>query len=433
MRSDIAGHLLEVIEEGSESQLWIGANPPFIMASIDIRQCAHFRGPSELHGKHSVVWLYEENLSSFRWDQQILVIDEAIRFLGSQGKLVIRYLWEGERSSIITVKNLIGRRFGIRAKVLSEKIEGNDCVTVFEIFRENIDVYQDKRWTFAILTEGNKVENVCQFLKSIRDKDEKFQHQIIVCGPQNDLYTKFQVEYHHADYSKEFGEISRKKNNIAKIAKNANLLLVHDRYRLEADFFGGFEKFGYDFDYLTIYQQFENGTEFPFWCTLSKRDTEMHWVPPIHLKDYTRVHKLHYLNGGLLIFKTKTLQSIPFNELLFWMQAEDVEVCYTYMQHGIPPRVNLFSSATTINTPLEKVTTVYVPERSDDNEHLHYSIRDKFIIKPKISFKNRIKLFLQKWLNRAKRRAKLLAALVALVIVGLQILTILIVILLGIR
>ena len=57
---------------------------------------------------------------------------------------------------------------------------------------------------------------------------------------------------------------------------------------------------------------------------------------------------LNTLFSVLMIFKTKTLQKIRFNPLLFWAQMEDVEITYTFMQYSIVPRVNYLSTLITI-------------------------------------------------------------------------------------
>ena len=52
-----------------------------------------------------------------------------------------------------------------------------------------------------------------------------------------------------------------------------------------------------------------------------------------------------------MVFKTHALRACPFNDLLYWNQAEDVEVSRVFAESGMPPRMNYLSSATTIGTP----------------------------------------------------------------------------------
>jgi hypothetical protein len=57
-----------------------------------------------------------------------------------------------------------------------------------------------------------------------------------------------------------------------------------------------------------------------------------------------------------MVFKTHALRECPFNDLLYWNQAEDVEVSRTFTDAGMPPRMNYRSSATTINIPKAAAT-----------------------------------------------------------------------------
>jgi hypothetical protein len=62
------------------------------------------------------------------------------------------------------------------------------------------------------------------------------------------------------------------------------------------------------------------------------------------------------VNGGLMVFKTHTLRANQFNDLLYWNQAEDVEVSRVFTDAGMPPRMNYLSSATTIGIPKAAAT-----------------------------------------------------------------------------
>jgi hypothetical protein len=197
------------------------------------------------------------------------------------------------------------------------------------------------------LTSGKRTDNVIKFLDSVRKQDKNNEYEIIISGPKNKKYEKYDVKYLEMSSFRddEYAEISRKKNAIVDMASNANLLIIHDRYVLGDKFFIGFDQYGYDFDYLTVEQFYESGAVFPSYCAI---DRPLLWSKPIRIDNYSEVFDTHYLNGGLLIFKTHIIKKIRFNDLLMWNQMEDVEITKAVMEQGVLPRINILSSAITI-------------------------------------------------------------------------------------
>ena len=129
-------------------------------------------------------------------------------------------------------------------------------------------------------------------------------------------------------------------------ASHPNLLIAHDRYVLDEGFFDGFDRFGYDFDLCAVRQTYEDGESYPAYCALNA--TGLLWAPTVHCENYNVLHATQYVNGGLMVFKTHALRELKFNDLLYWNQAEDVEVSRVFIEAGMPPRMNYLSSATTI-------------------------------------------------------------------------------------
>jgi hypothetical protein len=143
--------------------------------------------------------------------------------------------------------------------------------------------------------------------------------------------------------------LGQKKNTIAQAARHPNLTIAHDRYVLDTGFFEGFNRFGYDFDLCAVHQTYEDGEHYPAYCALN--GPPLAWSPPVHCENYNVLHQNTYVNGGLMVFKTHTLRELQFNDLLYWNQAEDVEVSHVFTEAGIPPRMNYLSTATTIGIP----------------------------------------------------------------------------------
>ena len=341
-------------------QVWIGNNPPFDFVGLSIRGCTNFRASSAHHGKYDVVWYYEESPGDLRPGQHELVFDELIRLIGERGRLVVRFHRDLRHFTIVALKHLLGRRYNTTICVESESLEDGWFTIVFDVVRHGMKRYGSNDWTFAVLTKGSRVDNVVAFCRSVREQDPERRHEILIWGPDNPAYEPYDAACQEGDYRDELAEISRKKNDIAERATRANLLIVHDRYRIEPKFFEGFERFGYDFDFVTIPQRYECGTQFPGYAALE--NGMFYKSRSIDCRDYDMIRDGQYVNGGLMIVKTETLRDIRLNDMLFWNQWEDVELTQQFRNRGLPPRINCFSAATTLGITPE-YTKAFLPER----------------------------------------------------------------------
>lgn len=341
---EITDELLD-IARGPGRQVWIGRHPPFDHASLSLPGCTNFRVSPTHHGRYDVVWYYEESPADLRPGQHELVFDELIRLIGARGRLVVRFPTGIPHFTIVTLKQLLGRRYNTRVAVASEQV-ANAVTIVFDVDRDGIERYRGDAWTCAVLTRGTRVPHVVEFCRSIRDQDPDRRHEILIWGPGDPAYAPYGVTCHDPAYRDHLAEISRKKNDIADTATHPNLLIVHDRYRVEPGFFTGFAQFGYDFDFVTVPQWYECGTPFPAYVATDggRRGSGQ----PIDCRDYSRIRPGQYINGGLMVAKTETLRDIRLNDLLFWNQCEDVELSGQFRSQGLPPRVNCFSAATTL-------------------------------------------------------------------------------------
>lgn len=354
--------LLELTKKGKQG--WIGLRPPFPMDAMDMLNCTNYRMPAEYHGKYDVVWIFEHSFGNSKNNGWKIAVDESIRLLKENGKLIVRCI-DNLNITMVAIKNYLGRHIGIEVSIdfeISDKCS-SELITCFNIHRLNFKIYKNRKWTFAILTSGKKKGNVELFIRSIRKK-EKDKSQIIISGSHESDFDKYDVEY--MDLSpfrdEEYAEISRKKNALAQMAAEENILIAHDRFVLNPDFFEGFEKYGYDFDYLTIRQFYESGKEYPAYCCAEREG--LIWSKPYHIHNLNQLYSTMYLNGGLLIFKTKILRKIGFNSLLMWNQMEDVELCKEFMERGIVPRFNFMSSAKTVGVD-EDYTDTFIDYKMD--------------------------------------------------------------------
>lgn len=339
--------ILELLKDRS-GHIWIGDLPPFPMPALNILDSTAYRVAPQHHGAYKVVWYYENLLSDLWPSRWPIVLDELVRLIGEEGRLVVRFA-ENQNFSIVSLKRALARRFGLTVDVVDEHfVPGRPAgyfVAVFDIKRSDYATYRDNSWSFIVLAQGKRTPDVKAFLESVRKNAKSLQYEVIIVGPNQPDYDGYNVKVIDTEYREQYAEISRKKNDAVEVATGSNVCILHDRYILADNFFEGFEKFGYDFDFVAVKQAFESGKSFPFYTASVEydliRSISIDW------KDYKQVMPTQYVNGGFMVFKRNAIKSIKFNSLLFWDQAEDVELSREFMARGLPPRVNLFSVAVT--------------------------------------------------------------------------------------
>ena len=349
-------------------------------SNIDKINLSHknlFRLSNGYHKKYKTITATDDDFANhINWQHEL---DEMIRLIGAEGRIIIK-CGNSLSHNMFSVKNYLGRRLGIEVKIeeesplWSQKIKNGEkwskedlcTTTTFHIKRKNLEIYQNKSWTFAILTLGSKIEEVKKFCASIRNLDKKFEHQILIFGPQNSSYDQYKPDYIDNKIQKKFQDdiysrICEKKNIIIDNAKNQNLLICHDRYYLDKNFFVGFEKYGYDFDFLSIDTIDEDkNIWFPHYVKMSNFIHNFQWHKEkfcFKKENFAKKNSLEniFINGGLMIFKRDIVKQIRFNECHFHYQIEDVEIAKEFGKYHIPPRVNLFSKAYTSSNINDKV------------------------------------------------------------------------------
>ncbi len=320
---------------------WIGQYAPLDWVGLNLNHGTNYRASSVHHQRYDVVWYFEDWFHEGDLHRMELLLDEIVRLVKDDGLLVLRY----QHQLVPALKRFLTRRPGCTVEVDQEWDRRSELVTAFRIRRHGLERYRDPSWTFAVLTSGKKEEQVLKFIRSIRDKPQGEAQEIIICGPRAASYDAHKVTYLDKTYRADLAEISKKKNDIAEMASHPNLLVCHDRYALNPDFFDGFERFGYDFDFVTIRQWLDTGEEFPSYCALRRGDLVISGTRMLHR--YDALYPGHFVNGGLFAIKTHTFRELPLNPIIFWEQAEDVEFTQILRDHSLPPRMNVFSSSET--------------------------------------------------------------------------------------
>lgn len=214
-------------------------------------------------------------------------------------------------------------------RIICQKIEST------KIIGDSID-----RWTFGIISNGVRKEWVDSCIKSIRSQCIP-EYEIIVCGTyfgeedENLIYIPFQK---HDDR----GWITKKKNLIVTHASYQNICLVHDRYVFSDSWFLKMKEYGNSFEYLTNRQYYDNLRAYD-WVSLGGDKYAIHKTRLIDYRDWDRYT---IISGGLIISKKQILSRVPFNESLYWNDAEDIQLSFDMRDAGYISRIN----SATVNT-----------------------------------------------------------------------------------
>lgn len=320
---------------------WAGKIPPLarMQASEHILDPSHdFRMPPTFHQSFQLVYLVERDLGTIKaWP---LVVDEALRLLAPGGVLIIR-MTNTKFCSIFELKNQLYMWGDI---VPQFEFIDDDGATQFAVknTRTTSRAMGVESFSFGVITDGKRQSQLFAFIASVLALDHPATYiaEILVCGPpciEANVCAAFPKVVFIADTNEfvEQGWITRKKNQIVDHARYENLIIAHDRYTINADFITRLQEFGGDFSFLVCRQLRPDGRRFPDWVALG---CEWSWSPPAMLEygDWTRNM---YINGGIMIAKTQHLKNTRWNELLFWNQAEDVELTRRLRSEGHVPRL----------------------------------------------------------------------------------------------
>lgn len=176
-------------------------------------------------------------------------------------------------------------------------------------------------FTFGILTKYDNETQLREVIDSIHALNIP-NYQVLIIGEQKREGAE-KERYIWFEDSVKPGWITRKKNLLARAANYQNIVLMHDYFVFDKDWYNNFLKFGNNWDICSCSQYLINGKRhFTDWVT---------WDSPIfprytslNYDDWSHVHYM-YQSGGFTVAKTQLIIDNPFNEELGWGQSDDVE------------------------------------------------------------------------------------------------------------
>jgi len=176
-------------------------------------------------------------------------------------------------------------------------------------------------FSFGITTDYSDLNRLNEIKESIRGLQIP-NYEILIIGGQ---HPEDEDDTCHIffDEAAKPNWVTRKKNTLAQAAKYDNVVIFHDYYVFDKDWYQNFLTFGEDWDVCSNAQRLiTDKRHFTDWVC---------WDSPIFPR-YTSLHyddwshtKYMYQSGGYMIVKKKFMEKCPMNEEMTWGTAEDVE------------------------------------------------------------------------------------------------------------
>lgn len=180
-------------------------------------------------------------------------------------------------------------------------------------------------FTFGIITNGQNDSNINLIIDSI-EQEKIPNYEVIIVGKTNVIRDKtITINF---DESIRTGWITKKKNDISKLAKYDNIVFLHDYIVLNNGWYDGQLMSGNDFNVRMDKIINYDGTRFRDWCIWPHNGNFMDALIGRNCLlpyDITNLTKYQYISGSYWIAKKQFMLTYPLNENLSWGQGEDVE------------------------------------------------------------------------------------------------------------
>lgn len=211
-----------------------------------------------------------------------------------------------------------------------------------------MNILANDKWTFGITTS---FLNITKNSDGVYQIDDSIKHIIESIYIQNIPQDKFEIiiigansiggdiTFNNNIHVKYFDEsiknkwITKKKNIIFDAAKFENIMIMHDYFVLDTNWYAGFQQFETDWDVCMIKIRNKDGTRWRdwilWWCGTAPYRIEHNGIllePNRLLYDDNRFTNTDmYINGSVIIGKKEYLINNKFDENLCWGQGEDCE------------------------------------------------------------------------------------------------------------
>jgi len=284
----------------------------------------------------SLNFIYSKDLINATKYYRILLKDW-FNFIKVGGYLIIDF----KENSLLDITKLrieIITLFKEKA-VIVDRI-GNNILIVQK--KKTIKIPKDNinKWTIGIITNGKRNDVVEKFITSVR-KQKIPEYEIIVCGT---YFNREEKDFRYIPFSQhdDLGWITKKKNIICENAKYENIMILHDRFVLDNNWFKGMKKYGNQFEILSCPQITLDGIRAGDWMAMPGALYPLRAYYRLYLLDYNDWDENVFVVAGPIIFKKSVWKEIKWDETQFWSlkAIEDAIFAYEASLKGFVTRFN---------------------------------------------------------------------------------------------
>jgi len=237
------------------------------------------------------------------------------------------------------IEKIFWKLFGIDAEYIDTYKKRGKATISYKKLRSVLVAHDSiSKWSFGMVTNGVRKDFIKKSIESIRSLKIP-EYEIIVCGKypfpiENDI---IYIPFTKRD---DRGWITKKKNLIANEARFKNLCIFHDRIVFSKKWYKAMRHYGNVFEVLTCRQLLKNGTRVGDWVHSRKPYGTRAYQLTIEQLDYKDWTENVYIGGMFTIIKKHVWEKIPWNETLYWHEAEDIELSVRLVNAGYIPRIN---------------------------------------------------------------------------------------------
>jgi hypothetical protein len=197
--------------------------------------------------------------------------------------------------------------------------------------------------TFGFVSDGSLVDQLDRIFAMLFDA-ANVPIEVLLCGPEQELsglvekYPSIRLlpDICHDDIRP---PINKKKAQIIEAATHENLVLSHDRFFFDREWFEKLGRFGNVFDFYNC--RHCDWVAYPLelrvvgdWCYCHSPITSFTFESSAGSKDYGAPNPDFCLSGGLYVGKTALFREIEWPAFLNWSDMEDIHFSRQLGLHG---------------------------------------------------------------------------------------------------
>lgn len=225
------------------------------------------------------------------------------------------------------------------------------------IIKKNISTLIDgdsiNNWSFWIVTNWNRDEWLDDLIDSIKKQNIE-KYEILICWKSEKYKDNKDIIFIPFNKRSNLWWLDKKKNLLIQKSKYQNIVIMHDRYVFDDNWFNWMKKWWNNFEYITNKQYYEWNENYPF--------IEIHWLNSydyineknlrkrrwflMYINNDDNFSKYWYLSWWLQITKKYFYNKVwLWNENLFWQEWEDVMLSKKFHSFWLYCRCNPYSIA----------------------------------------------------------------------------------------